>query len=60
MPVIGETRKRPHGHAKTTDMWLACVGCGIERWTELRGGQPLHLKCNKCATVHFRTYKVKL
>jgi hypothetical protein len=30
-------------------MWHGCVGCGVERWAELNGGEVRSPRCHSCA-----------
>ena len=51
MPEIGEIRNERElgfkGHCKV--IWLACLGCGKERWVQLAGEHPQHERCRVCS-----------
>jgi hypothetical protein len=52
MPEVGEIRTGEQlgkltGH-RHKFVWHACERCGKERWVELKGGKPRHIKCQSC------------
>ncbi len=51
MPTIGETRQGYELGYKNDKkrVWLACEGCGKERWVVIEKGQPLYRICNSCS-----------
>jgi HNH endonuclease len=51
MAVIGEVVRAKDVGIKSTHpaIWLACEGCGAERWVLLDKGQPRSRKCKPCS-----------
>jgi len=52
MPVLGEVRKGSEIGQKslyTKFIWLACEGCGKERWVLLDRGSGRNSLCFKCS-----------
>ncbi len=47
LPQLGDTTIRGKSYCKW--VWHACVDCGKERWVFLLHGNPLNLRCTKCA-----------
>lgn len=46
MNAIGEIRQASNYQK---EIWLACEGCGRERWVRLLRNKPRHILCNACA-----------
>jgi len=44
----GEIGKKG-GNATALYIWHACIDCGKERWVRLLNGEPVRLRCLKCA-----------
>lgn len=60
MPQIGEIKRGLDIGSKpkwNKYIWRACIGCGKERWVELRKGQPNRLRCNSCSRRSRVDYK---
>lgn len=52
MAELGEIRRgRDIGLTSVSNrfIWLACLGCGEERWVVLMGNKPRSLRCHRCA-----------
>lgn len=51
MPKLGEIRKASELGRKNggSQIWLACVDCGKERWVAFIKGGPKSVRCYKCA-----------
>jgi len=52
MVAIGDIKKSGElgykGHGKTKYIFVACIDCGKEHWTRLKGGSPEYNKCPSC------------
>ncbi len=50
MPSIGEiARGEDIGKARRNKyQWLACIGCGTERWVQTTYARPMARRCKKC------------
>ncbi len=56
MPEIGDVKKSQELVYKTKGqpmVWHACVDCGKKRWTALRKGQPVRLRCQSCGAKNY-------
>lgn len=51
MPEIGDVKRGKGIGYKTSAnyIWAACIGCGIERWSQLVRGHPQNQRCHKCS-----------
>jgi len=48
MPEVGELRRDKNSYKF---IWHACIGCGKERWVQIKRGKPRNPRCKSCATM---------
>lgn len=51
MPQLNEIKTGKELEVRSTNrfIWVACSGCGVERWVKLHKGKPRTVMCRNCA-----------